>query len=72
MLNHTIYQYWIVRMMRSFLWEGVGDDRRDHLVSWEQVSRLRSKEGLAIGNLVIHNISIVGNLFYRFLLEPNS
>lgn len=44
-------------MMRNFLYEMEGEEKRDHLISWDQVSLPRNKGGSGIGNVVSKNIS---------------
>lgn len=31
-------------MMRNFLWEGIGEGRKDHLINWEVVSKSRERK----------------------------
>lgn len=59
-------------MMRNFLWEGVGEGRKDHLINWEVVSRSKEKGGLGIGNLVKRNVSLLGKWLWRFPIERES
>jgi hypothetical protein len=56
-------------MMRNFLWEGIGEGRKDHLINWEVVSKSREKGGLGIGNLVNRNVSLLGKWLWRFPIE---
>lgn len=46
------------RMIRNFLWEGSGEGKKYHVVSWEIVSRPRDKDGLALGNRIERNIPL--------------
>ena len=39
----------IERLQRDFLWSGVREGKRDHLVSWDVVCKPRVKRGLGIG-----------------------
>ena len=36
----------VEKLMRSFLWEGVGEGKRDHLVKWERVANSKEEGGL--------------------------
>ena len=36
----------IERLQRDFLWSGVGECKRDHLISWDVVCKLKAKGGL--------------------------
>jgi hypothetical protein len=59
-------------MMRNFLWEGIGEGSKGHLINWDVVSRSREKGGLGIGNLVKRNISLLGKWLWRFPIERDS
>ena len=48
----------IEKLMRDFLWSGVGDSRRDHLVSWEVCCKPEKEGGLGLGNIVSKNKSL--------------
>ena len=39
----------IERLQRDFLWSGVGEGKRDHLVSWDVMCKPRVKGGLGLG-----------------------
>lgn len=39
----------IGRMIRDFLWSGVGDDKKDYLVSWDLVCRPKDEGGFGLG-----------------------
>lgn len=45
--------------MRQFLWEGVEEGERSHLVSWDVVSKELSDGGLGIGNLANRNLALL-------------
>lgn len=34
----------IEKLMRDFLWEGVGEGKKAHLINWEVVSQVRKKK----------------------------
>lgn len=40
------------KMMRDFLWSGVEDSSRDHLINWGVCCRSLEEGGLGIGHLV--------------------
>lgn len=50
----------IEKLIRDFLWSGTGDDKKDHLVSWDMVFRTKANGGLGLGCRVFENISPVG------------
>ncbi|KAK9927793.1 hypothetical protein M0R45_024959 [Rubus argutus] len=62
----------IESMLRNFLWEGIGEDSKDHLVKWIIVSQSKEKGGLGIGNLAKKNTALLGKWLWRFPLETDS
>jgi hypothetical protein len=50
----------IERLQRDFLWGGMGEDFKYHLVSWVRVCTLISKGGLGIRSLVLFNRALLG------------
>ncbi|KAH9734302.1 reverse transcriptase domain-containing protein [Citrus sinensis] len=62
----------IEEAMRDFLWEGIGEGKKDHLVSWRVVSQPQSKGGLGLGNIINRNKALLGKWLWRFPLEVNS
>ena len=41
----------IERVQRDFLWSGVGEGKRDYLISWDVVCKLKVKGGLGFGKI---------------------
>ncbi|KAH9670663.1 er membrane protein complex subunit 10 [Citrus sinensis] len=62
----------IEEAMRDFLWEGIGEGKKDHLVSWRVVSQPQSKGGLGLGNIINRNKALLGKWLWRLPLEVNS
>ncbi|CAL9018470.1 unnamed protein product [Prunus brigantina] len=58
--------------MRSFLWEGVEEGKRDHLVKWERVANSKEEGGLGVGSLKEKNEALRAKWLWRFPMEPNS
>jgi hypothetical protein len=50
----------IEKLQRDFLWEGIGDEFKYHLVSWFKVCNPISEGGLGIRNLVKFNRALLG------------
>ena len=50
----------VERMQRDFLWSGVGEGKRYHLVSWGVVCKPRVKGGLGIGKIPLGNRALLG------------
>ena len=42
----------IERLQRDFLWSGVEKGKRDHLVSWDVVCKLRAKGDWGLGRFL--------------------
>lgn len=60
----------IEKMQRDFLWEP-GDNRRDHLLSWDMVCRLVDKGGLGLGNLSLRNDVLLGGFPVKLVAYGN-
>jgi len=62
----------IEKLHRDFLWGGLGEEFKFHLVSWAKVCTPISKGGLGIRNLVIFNRALLGKWLWRFRLERDA
>ena len=58
--------YRIEQLQRNFLWGGLGDDSRRHLVNWSKVCSPIQYGGLAIQNLRYFNEALLGKWLWRF------
>ena len=59
----------IERLQRDFLWSGVGKGKRDHLISWDVVCKLKAKGGLGFGKISLRNLTLLGKWLWRYPRE---
>ncbi|CAL9025350.1 unnamed protein product, partial [Prunus brigantina] len=62
----------VEKLMRSFLWEGVEEGKKDHLVRWDLVAKFKIEGGLGVGSLMEKNEVLCAKWLWLFHLEPNS
>ncbi|RVX14047.1 putative ribonuclease H protein [Vitis vinifera] len=62
----------IERLQRDFSWSGVGEGKKDHLVSWDVVCNLKAKEGLGFGKISIRNLALLGKWLWRYPREGSA
>jgi hypothetical protein len=62
----------IEKLQRDFLWGGIGDEFKYHLVSWSKVCNLISESGLGIRNLVKFNLALLGKWLWRYGIESEA
>ena len=62
----------IERLQRDFLWSGVGEDKRDHLVSWDVVCNPKTKGGLGFGRISLWNSALLGKWLWRYPREGSA
>jgi hypothetical protein len=56
----------IEKLYRDFLWGGLGDEFKFHLVKWSKVCSLISERGLGIRNLKTCNRTLLGRWLWRY------
>ena len=61
--------YRVEQLQRNFLWGGLGDDSKRHLVNWSKVCSPIQSGGLAIRNLRYFNEELLGKWLWRFGYE---
>ncbi|RVW69156.1 hypothetical protein CK203_064456 [Vitis vinifera] len=59
-------------MQREFLWSGVGEGKRDHLVNWDIVCKPKSRGGLGFGKISIRNVALLGKWLWRYPREGSA
>ena len=62
----------IERLQRDFLWSGVGEGKRDHLVSWDVVCNPKVKEGLGFRKISLRNLALLGKWSWRYPREGST
>lgn len=62
----------IEQLQQNFLWSGLGDESKFHLVNWNQVYAPLSAGGLAIRILRHFNEVLLGKWLRRFGIERDS
>jgi len=62
----------IVKLQRNFLWGGLGEEFKFHLVSWSKVCALIYKGGLGIKNLLVFNRNLLGKWFWCYGIERDA
>ena len=62
----------IERLQRDFLWLGVGEGKRDHLVSWDVVCKPKAKGCLGFGKIALRNVALLGKWLWRYPKEGSA
>ena len=62
----------IEKIKWSFLWSGIRDEPKFHLVKWASVCALLSSSGLGIRKVRLFNEVLLGMWFWRFGLEKDA
>ena len=62
----------IAGLQRNFLWGGLGDEPKFHLVNWSTVCTPLSSGGLGIRNLRTFNVALLGKWLCRFGQESDA
>jgi hypothetical protein len=59
----------IEKIQRDFLWDGVGDEFKFHLVNWSKVCMTTEAGGLGVRNLIQFNRALFGKWLWMFANE---
>ncbi|RVW94236.1 LINE-1 retrotransposable element ORF2 protein [Vitis vinifera] len=62
----------IERLQRDFLWSGVGEGKRDHLVRWDVVCKPKTIGGLGLGNISWRNLALLGKWLWSQMVTSLS
>ena len=62
----------IEKLQRDFLWVGLDDEPKFHLVPWKRVCEPLMSGGLGIRNLTMFNQALLRKWLWRYALEPES
>jgi hypothetical protein len=60
------------RMQRNFLWGGIKEENKFHLVNWSKVCSPLQNGGLGIRNLRRFNQALLGKWLWRFAMEKDA
>uniref|UniRef100_A0A2N9GN59 Reverse transcriptase domain-containing protein n=1 Tax=Fagus sylvatica TaxID=28930 RepID=A0A2N9GN59_FAGSY len=61
----------IEKLQRNFLWGGMGEEFKHHLVGWDKVCTPKEKGGLGVRSLTLFNKALLGKWLWRFGLEEH-
>ena len=62
----------IVKLQRDFLQWRTGDCKKDHLISWDIVHRIKESGGLELGKIVLRNHALLGKWLWRLPKESST
>ena len=63
--------YRIEKLQRDFLWGGIGDEFKYHLVNWRTICAPIQQDGLGLRQIIPFNQALLGKWLWRFANERN-
>jgi hypothetical protein len=60
------------KVAMGFLWGGMGEEFKFHLVSFTKLCSLISEGGLGVRNLLIFNRALMGKWLWRYVHEKEA
>ncbi|XP_059436099.1 uncharacterized protein LOC132169027 [Corylus avellana] len=62
----------IEKLQHNFLWGGIGEEFKYHLVKWSQICTPIMEGGLGIRNLLVFNCALLGKWLWRYRSERDA
>jgi hypothetical protein len=62
----------IDKIQRDFLWGGMGEGKKFHLVNWSQICQPLKSGGLGFRNLILFNRALLGKWLWRYGKEEDA